>query len=92
MGNITTGKSAIWKFRRVSGGRLRSKLQIWGQTRISKAESFGRTEKERAAEGGVTKLPETSPAEVPAFALPYVVNALPMSTAATYRSMAGAGR
>jgi hypothetical protein len=41
----------------------------------------------------VTKLPETSPAEVPAFALPYVVNALPMSTAATgYRSMAGAGR
>lgn len=49
--------------------------------------------KERAAEGGLTKLPETSPAEVPAFALPYVVNALPMSTAATgYRSMAGAGR
>lgn len=37
----------------------------------------------------MTKLPETSPAEVPAFALPYVVNALPMSTAATgYRSMA----
>jgi len=58
-----------------------------------KRSPSGEREKKGAAEGGVTKLPETSPAEVPAFALPYVVNALPMSTAATgYRSMAGAGR